>query len=264
MRELRWVQLNAGLVRNSEGSALESARTLFDATGELLQHEPERCELFFFQRKSPDVRLRFHTSLKKRVFKELAASLQSARVLRSSYLSVYEPEHRQFGGKKAMRAVHEYFHADTAVWMTLDRMRRKSPKLPSAELLWAATADDLFASVLEDSSEIWDSWWNYLQLQPRESTPPGPFDFTSLQQLREQSSKRGAAQLSTLSRANIQLAEALRGLQERSRLKVGLRALIPFVAWFGANRWGLNGDLQRAIALERTEARNPKRELRGA
>ena len=61
--------------------------------------------------------------------------------------------------------------------------------------------------------------------------------------------------------ANRRLATALQQIWSEGELTVGMRTLLPFVAMFHCNRFGLDGDRQAMLARAMVDAWDPKRAL---
>ena len=263
-----WIQVNARLARPG-GAALPSARALFRELETVLPRwRRERLVSHcFFQRKPPDLRLRFRgprDALLARLHPMMARMTAEGHVIRS-FDSVYEPEARQFGGPNAMRHVHAYWSADSGLWITLDRlMEAGSVRIPHATLMIAAL-NDLFGRTLNDGGEVWDTWCNLLVLLrdegavPISAAPPPMLDA-----LVATASEAEGAILDGYRHANMRLAAGLIGTWEQGRLRCGLRAILPYAAMFTLNRHGFDQAAATTIARAMAAAWNPKAGLRGA
>lgn len=261
-----WIQVNAGLARRG-GSALPAARALLRALDAALP-EWRRLRLVshcFFQRKPPDLRLRFRGATGDLIVEldPLLARLAAEGHLRGRFLSVYEPETRQFGGAACMARVHAFWSLDTGNWVALDRLAEAGEaRIPHAVLM-AAVLNDLFWSALGDGGEVWDTWCNLLALlgsgeEPAGSAPPPPFPETLA---------AGAGEAVLLRRyreCSARLATGLLDAWGRGRMSCGLRTILPHVAMFTLNRHGFDQAAATALARDMAAAWNPKTPLRGA
>jgi hypothetical protein len=246
----KWLQINIALSRD-RGNPQAAARILF---GALIASLPKLKRVghlasLHFVRKHPDIRLRL---LATGASDDLATVLEALltplvgrkKSIESAQTSVYEPESRLFGGPQAMAAVHDYFHADTINWILLN---------------------DLFFQVLGCPSEVWDTWRNLYQLTQRSRGAALDFAAEALEikRLKQQASADERAVLSRYQKANKQLAAALQALWDTGELSTGLRAILPSVAMFHCNRFGIEGRGQALLAKAMAAAWNPKNRLAG-
>jgi thiopeptide-type bacteriocin biosynthesis protein len=269
-----WIQLNVGLGRPSgAASARANASILFEAlAGPLATWRGKGLVTgFFFQRKPPDVRLRFASAAARdHVARELEAVFDPLRergVVTSCWTSVYEPEHRKFGGQSAMAAVHRWFDADTSIWMELELASGRDGATPVTppSVICTAAANDLFARALGDPAEVWDTWCNYRALLPEPAPVPSPPE--AIHGLDVLVAKLPAPQGTIVARyanADQDFADALDAISEAGELAVGRRAMLPFVAQHSFQRWGLDGPAQAAVVAGMCCAWDPHRRLRGA
>ncbi len=267
-RPLEWVQLNVALARRS-GSALPSARALFrDLEGALLL-SPRRgvFSQFFFQRKPPDLRLRFFGSrerLKVRLRPVISRAKSDGHVVQSFY-SVYEPEQRQFGGRDCMRCVHAFWETDSMAWIMLDRLVESEKCGIPETILVASILDDLFCRTLFDGGEVWDTWCNLaVLLQCEQEVGALSFDPISLKFLQGLASPAEVVILDRYRQANEMLAERLQRVWRLGRLSSGMRSILPYIALFTLNRYGFNRNRSATIAGTMATVWDPKQHLRGS
>jgi thiopeptide-type bacteriocin biosynthesis protein len=263
-----WLQVNVGLARPG-GSALPSARVLLREINAALPRwrRDRTATRFFFQRKPPDLRLRFFGSraaLTARLRPLLARMKKDGHITKCFY-SVYEPEERQFGGRECMALVHAYWDASSALWIALDRLQETGALRTSHADLMAAVLNDLFWSVLADSGEVWDTWCNLLALlQGKEVNEITPQEVLWLDSLSAFASGEEMQILSGYGQANAALSAGLLKAFERGRVRCGLRSILPYVGLFTLNRHGFDQQKATALAQVMAAAWNPKRHLRGA
>lgn len=273
-----WLQVNVALTR-PEGDPRSSARRLFADLAPVvaMARDAGALELFFFQRKTPDVRLRFGSrrdDLDTAVLPAVRARLDSLAgadvgAVASWYPSVYEPEVRKYGGPGATEAVHRHFDADTSVWLGLQSLVRDevlASLVPNAATVMTVMANALFGRVLGDRDEVWDAWANLadIALPARPEVDLGlAIGDGTLDSLIRSSVAPVAALLTSYRGAHEQLAAALADELEAGHLTAGLRAILPFVVQADFQRWGLDGTAQGTIAAAMTTAWDPRQDLRG-
>ena len=271
-----WAQRNVALTRPG-GDPLPSARALFAAVAPLVAsgRSTGEIELFFFQRKAPDVRLRFGSSADAGDLDDAARALDEALAATDAVLdhlvaigtldrwfsAPYEPEVRKFGGPGAADAVHRHFDAETRLWLAAQRLGDDDGPLadPSALDVATTSAEDLFVRVLGDRDEVWDTWANLVDLAG-EPDPDAPMPRRL--QLDEPAGPL-ASSLAAAIADHTAFATALAAELEAGRLRVGPRAILPFVAQLDFQRWGLSGPQQAAAATAMMAAWDPNQELRG-
>jgi thiopeptide-type bacteriocin biosynthesis protein len=279
-----WLQAHAGLDRAAR-PARESARLAFAAVEPAVdQARGDGLEVFFFQRKPPDLRLRFGGADADRLQARLAPVLDrlvSDRVLTSWYPTPYEPEWRKVGGHAAMAGYHRWADVDTAAWLAVDRWAATQADAHDdadaisrlARSIVGANLDDLFVEGVGDGHEVWDTWCNVATLAGPDRDPGpdagagpptddgdriGDGDHPSVDD------DAVAAPLGRLRAANVELAVALRRALADGGSDTGLRATLAFMAQLSLNRWGLDGPAQRDLATRYAAARDPRSTLRGA
>jgi thiopeptide-type bacteriocin biosynthesis protein len=262
-----WLQVNVSLVRR-DGSALPSARPLFRSLEAALPAWRRRriVSRFFFQRKAPDVRLRFHGQrnvLVARLRPVFSRMKVEGHVGRSFY-SVYEPEERRFGGRECMRHVHAYWDADSLAWIALDRLFEAGTFRIAYPDLMAAILNDLFWRMLGDGDEIWDTWCNLVVLLRSKAEAHGKAgDPVMLEPLAAQAADVEVAILDRYRQANGALAEGLLHEWSRGRMRSGMRAILSDFALFTLNRHGFDQTKAAAVACAMAAAWNPHQHLRG-
>jgi thiopeptide-type bacteriocin biosynthesis protein len=260
-----WLQLNVALARR-DGSALSSARFILRELENNFPQAGRGSALFFFQRKPPDLRLRFF-GVRERLLRRLRPLISRAKseghVLRS-FQSVYEPEYRRFGGRTCMRAVHAFWSTDTLVWIAMDRLAEAGGfGIPQATLI-ASVLDDLFWRALTDGGEVWDTWCNLATLLQSEAPTGDPAAILrSLETIRGHASAAEADLVARYQQANASLADGLSRAWQAGRMECGVRSILPYVALFTMNRHGFDQARMAAIASAMAAVWNPKRHLRG-
>jgi thiopeptide-type bacteriocin biosynthesis protein len=263
-----WLQLNVSLVRR-DGSALPSARPLFRSLDNALPvwRRQRIVSRFFFQRKAPDVRLRFHGSRDVLVarLRPVLSRMKAEGHVGRSFHSVYEPEERRFGGRECMRHVHAYWEADSLAWIALDRMFEAGTFSIDYPDLMAAILNDLFWRTLGDGDEVWDTWCNLVSLLQSEAEVHAQAgDPIMLDVLATRVSGTGLAILDGYRQANGALAEGLLHEWSRGRMRSGMRAILSDFALFTLNRHGFDQASAAAVACAMAAAWNPHQHLRGS
>ncbi len=265
----QWVQLNIALERDTAEVRL-NANAFFRA---LLQSIPNLGKAgqpisFHFTRKHPDIRLRLHSksaAAMNRLVPQLELlfkKMQRRRMIESVTSSVYEPEYRRFGGKQAMAACHDYFHADSLNWIFWNQIRQ-SRRRCQPETLVGAVLNDLFLETLNCSAEVWDVWYNLLTLTqgPDVITTRSPDVPSGLRALRRSVSEEERAILSRYNSANRALARQLNTILASGDLSVGLRSVLAVIAMFQCNRFGIDGRSQALLAQSALRLWDPERTL---
>jgi len=266
-RPLEWLQLNVALARRN-GSALTSARALLrDLESVLPQRRQRTVSQFFFQRKPPDLRVRFF-GCRQNVMARLRPLISRAKSeghIRQSFYSVYEPEQRLFGGRDCMQCVHALWETDSMIWIMLDRlMEAKAISIAHAALI-AAVLDDLFCQTLSDGGEVWDAWCNLIVLLQSEVDTGAPSsDPVSLDSLISRASDAEALILIRYKRANATLAAGLLRAWRLGRMSCGIRSILPYAALFTLNRHGFGRVEAAAIARTMAAFWDPNLRLRGS
>lgn len=251
----RWLQVNVAL-RRDDGDALASARAVFaELAPQIASARAEgTLQRFFFMRKPPDMRLRLQgPNPERHLLPAVSGSLAKLRrdgAVERFFPSVYEPEVRLFGGAEAMSLVHDYFDADTAGWMELDRHWAAGVAALQPEDVVSVVANELFALALGDRAEIWDAWSNVLALVAPAAEAADPFHrmMPIPSELRALATPAESRVLGRYCAANEALANGLRDVWSRGRLECGLRGMLPFVVIFHLHRYGLDAARQARVA----------------
>jgi thiopeptide-type bacteriocin biosynthesis protein len=269
MRTTGWLQFNVALVRHGS-DALTSARavlrTFAAALAPLCQSGQVRG--WFFMRKPPDLRLRAGHVDAERPLRQCAhavlADLAGAGAVRGFFESVYEPEHRLFGGTDAMHCAHDYFAADSAAWLGLDLLRQERQRNIDDEPVVLAILCELFEEALEGPSEVWDVWSNLAEMRRELLAGPVPrLDVPGLDALLPVATPAEARWLQHQRGACATLARDLLAVWESGQLARGLRAVLGHIATFQLHRWGIHGPRQALLARAMADTCDPGRGLRG-
>ncbi len=252
-----WVQLNVGLVRSKNGSAIDSARQLFTQIEPLVvKWRKWGClDCYFLMRKPPDVRLRFFSIGQELIIRSALSSAMKLLLVRGIisefFFSEYQPETIRFGGIEAMNIIHDYFDLDTHNWLALDRLAQKNQRMIDPDLLLPSLFQDLFDRVLGDKISVLKTWYHLAALTP---LPPSaetlrsidlpPFDQLSL--------TAGVTNceysiLQTYILAHQKLATALSELWQADLLLTDLYEILATIALFSFNRHGFPGERSAPI-----------------
>jgi thiopeptide-type bacteriocin biosynthesis protein len=262
-----WCQVNIALNRRA-GAALPSARAVFARLHDWTRTLRRKRELVccYFVRKPPDIRLRL--CLRRPVaaleLRDFIDPLVGSNAIRSWAPAAYEPERALFGGEGATRAVHDYFDADTRLWMAHDRLAQKGRLLATGVAASAAIAQDLIERSMDGGEEVWGTWCAIRDFHPPAGgARPSGVTFTPLSLLRQRATAGEAKVLAGYARANQRIARRLRALIARGELRTGKRALLANLVSFHWNRYGFGLETRRAIYATMTEALDPCRPPRG-
>jgi hypothetical protein len=264
-----WLQVNAALDRTEHSPRVNAWLAFGLLTRVIDLGRGAALDLFFFQRKPPDLRLRFSTAdvaVTQQWMSPILDSLVEASVFASWHLAPYEPDWRKLGSHRAMDGYHRWADVDTRAWLAFDRWAGE-PGLDARRAEDAMVAsimgphlDDLFVEVVGDGHEVWDTWCNLLDLAGPGHVAPGLIvgDGTD-----PAATEAMSGPLADLRRADAELAQTLHEALAAGDSDTGLRATVAFIAQLSLNRWGLDGPAQRALAGAYAEARDPRSGLRG-
>jgi thiopeptide-type bacteriocin biosynthesis protein len=252
-----WVQLNVGLVRSKNGSAIHSARQLFGQIEPLVAEWREGgcLDCYFLMRKPPDVRLRFYSIDQELLMRStllLAMEMLLVQgIISEFFFSEYQSETMRFGGVEAMNIIHDYFDLDTHNWLALDRLAQQNQRTIDPDLLLPSLFQDLFDRVLDDKISVLKTWYHLAALTPlpqsaktlRSINLP-PFDQLSL--------TAGVTNceysiLQAYRLAHQKLATALSELWQSDLLLTDLYEILATIALFSFNRHGFSGERSAPI-----------------
>jgi hypothetical protein len=266
-----WVQVNAAFDRQRR-PARDSARAFFEVLGtELATWRPHLVDLFWFQRKPPDLRLRFHTA-DDLAFRHGAAKLLdrcvAQGVLDQWHFAIYESEWRKLGSHTTMDGYHRWADADTSCWMAFDRwLARSGPMTRPAEnelcgALVAPVLDALFVETVRDRDEVWDVWCNVSALAGGPD-PPTSLDGAEPPMPLSEVLQTLGADLADLRIASQALSRCLAEASATGSTSTGLRATLALISQLSLQRWGLDQVPQQKLALAMASQWDPRRGLRG-
>lgn len=274
-------------MRRREESPERSATRLFSGLQLALKAWRARGAVThcYFVRKPPDVRLRFEYSSPEAAC-ELVSWLDARRrdgTISSFTRAGYEPEVALLGGPELLPHVHRYFDADTRAFMEfakhhgtpiLSAPRERSGSAAaeprpgearlSAAVLSLAVLNDLFRRAVDGPEEVWDCWWNLASLHGHaapgdESTLPT----IAIDALLGRVPSPDERLLKAYRRANVAFARALRELGARGQLVFGRRSVLPFLALFHWNRYGLSLEARAPLLSAMKRAWDPGRRFHG-
>jgi thiopeptide-type bacteriocin biosynthesis protein len=252
-----WVQLNIGLVRSNNGSAIDRARQLFDRIEPLAAkwRADGWLDCYFLMRKPPDVRLRFYSidqeSILQSALSNTMEMLLVQGIISKFFFSDYQPETIRFGGIEAMKIVHDYFDLDTHNWLALDRLTRQNQRTIDPDLLLPSLFQDLFDRVLGSEISVLKTWHHLAALTPLSesvenlpSIDPIPFDRLSLA---AEITTSETSILQTYISAHEKLATELSALWQSDLLLTDLYEILATIALFSFNRHGFSGEFSAPI-----------------
>jgi hypothetical protein len=283
-----WLQINVALPHGSEKPVRAHAHDLFASLGSDLPawRTSGSVTAFVFQRKPPDVRLRFEGPEPERIEELVRPVLERAErasTIELWFVSPYEPELRKLGGAEASDAFHRWGDVDTSLWLAFDAWwagtgaRTVPDELAVAAPIVAATLDTLALASISDRDEIWDAWCNLCALASGgdESADPALVSAVTGMPLSTEAVALGgedprcpAAELHDAvvraHEAGRSCAHQLQRVTEQGDLTTGLRAAFSFAAQLSLQRWGLDASGQRAVADAMARRYDPRRGLRGS
>jgi thiopeptide-type bacteriocin biosynthesis protein len=241
----RWIQRNIELRGDLGRRKHDSARRLFDALAPLLWTNAQKSDVrrVFFQRKSPDLRLRIRADHPRAVSRDVDAVLRAERgpggaVVRA-WSVVYEPERRRFGGRAGMRTAHRFFHDDTALWLGLDRLDRSGRGSVPRDLFLAGVLNELLLQALGDPAEVWDVWCGFVEAlalpEVAHVYPP-----VLAAHWLPMATAEEAILVEGYRAASKRCVNAMSRAEARGRFSVGRRAYLALILHFTMNRHGLD------------------------
>lgn len=259
-----WFQANVRL-RRRNGDGMPSALALFGELQTALRGWRSSGDVrgFFFMRKPPGLRLRFALGRPRARVRLIAAldALRAAGIITRWTPARYEPETQLLGGTQLLPLVHAHFDADSRACMRY--LRTEQPSL-TAPVLSLALLNDLFSRVLQADEEVWDVWCNLATLH--QSQPASGPATTPAIQLADLSPRVAPAErrlLATYARANQALARGMNRLADRGALPHGRRSILPFIALFHWNRYGITLEQRSTLYGAMTRAFDPGGAMRG-
>lgn len=275
--EGRWLQANVAFSRD-HGSVRSTAHAFFTRLGPAIaaaRAPVGPIQLFFWQRKPPDARLRFFSTNEPSCREVVTSVLQTAAragEIDSWAFAIYEPEVRKLGGSGGVAAFHSFADADSRTWLAFDNWWAmtsdpddRAAEVAAAGALLAPVFDRIFAEALRDYHEVWDVWCNVVDLAGGPVAAVGPNCQGSLIAAGEGTAAGShlAAVMECEEAAGAALAQRLRHLALAGELTTGLRAVLAFVTQLTLQRWGLAGPAQRQLAADRARHWDPRGQLRG-
>jgi thiopeptide-type bacteriocin biosynthesis protein len=273
----RWLQANVAFSRD-RGSVRSVAHAFFSRLDPVIASSRAPTgpiQLFFWQRKPPDARLRFFSGDERKCREIVADVLQqaaSAGEIESWAFAIYEPEVRKLGGPGGVDAFHDFADTDSRTWLAFDRWWATTPdpddraaEVIAAAALLAPVFDDVFAEALRDHHEVWDVWCNVVDLAggPDAAARSQQEDTTLAARDEAARDQHLVAAMRAEQAAGAALAYRLRDLALAGELTTGLRAVLAFVTQLTLQRWGLAGSAQRQLAAARARYWDPRGQLRG-
>lgn len=210
---------------------------------------------WFFVRKAPYWRIRFHTGLATSArLDEVLDSLAARGQIQDWTPAVYEPETRAFGGQSGMQVAHALFVDDSAHVLTYLAHRQARPTGPDqreqVSILLAALLHRAAGLDWYEQGDVWE------RIAHHRTTAPAPTaeDVTATRRLLTADTTRlvenneALAWLAPWAAAYITAGHRLREHNQRGELSRGIRAVLAHHALFAWNRIGLRPKVQARIA----------------
>lgn len=245
---VEWRQIN---IQFADPGAVEQAAVTVLA--------PALCDLdvgdWFFVRKTPYWRIRFHTdpATAARVNKTFDALADRGHI-QCWTPSVYEPETRAFGGEAGMQVAHDHFAHDTTHVLTYLAHRQARPTGPDqrehVSILLAALLHRAAGLDWYEQGDVWDRIAHHRAT----STAPTADDVTATRRLLTVDTARlvenndALGWLAPWAASHTATGNRLRAHHQRGELTRGIRAVLAHHALFAWNRIGLNSQAQARIA----------------
>ncbi|MFO0552966.1 MAG: thiopeptide-type bacteriocin biosynthesis protein [Polyangiaceae bacterium] len=258
----RWQQTNISLPRAERACA-----RFFDAlTARLPELEARGVTAFWFLHKPPGLRLRFELSEVGSAREALDTAhdeLVAEGLVESWFPSVYEPEVHQFGGPDAMELVHRHFVADSRACLAWQSVRASGRSKVTSQVVSLAAMVDLFERCIGAPEEVWDVWMNVAGIYETSIEDALDAPAIDLSRLERFAGAAVSPIVAEYRRANEALATGLAELVRCGKLRAGRRSVLPFVAIFHFNRYGLDVDTIRRISGAMCRTYDPKVGMRG-
>lgn len=259
----QWIQVNVQMNKKHK-PAIDTAILIFAKLYEGLNiwQRENLVSGFFFQRKLPDIRLRFKILGQYKVslnrIMSLMRILKDKKYVDEFFLSVYEPETRLFGGLQSTNRVHDFFTEDSFFWYKLT----SSQQLISAgisELEYSAILiNEIFTRTINDTTEIWDTWCNFADLLPNNNALP----IYNTQTIWLRDSNLDTKHIEDVSKSLDNLSSSLLHIWKQGKLTRGLRSILPFIAIFHLNRYGISDSKFTETAIHMCNLWNPNKNHR--
>lgn len=235
-----WIQVNCALFAQALAQPTYVPWTELATTLEAWRSE-RRFDQFFFMRKPPGLRLRFHRlGGLAHLEPALVAWLEDAErrnLIRSFRFATYEPEVFLFGGPTGMAIAHDQFDRDSRLVMRYEALLESGAIDLSRAQLSLALMHDLFRRFAEDQAELWDIWQRIFSAHGRPLLPQvGEIELPALGNLSGEAASLGLAGLAD----NTHIAARLHAAQVAGRLGCGPRSWLSQICTFHWNRLGLS------------------------
>ncbi len=242
-----WVQVNCSLFAQAQFQSAYVPWTELAARLEIWRTE-QRFDQFFFMRKPPGLRLRFHGPDPIATLEpDLVTWLEDAEqrnLIRSFRFATYEPEVFLFGGPTGMAIAHDQFNRDSRLVIRYEALLERGAIDLPRDRLSLALMHDLFARFAEDRSELWDIWRRIWHAQGCPELPEvAEIEVLALGNRSGEAASIGLEGLAD----NAHVASRLRAAQVAGRLSCGQRAWLAEICTFHWNRLGLS--LQDRVPL---------------
>ncbi|MFI6428400.1 thiopeptide-type bacteriocin biosynthesis protein [Promicromonospora sp. NPDC050880] len=210
---------------------------------------------WFFVRKTPHWRIRFHTDPATATCVNKTLDALAARGQIQCWTpSVYEPETRAFGGEGGMHVAHDHFARDTTHVLAYLAHRRARPTGPDqrehVSILLAALLHRAAGLDWYEQGDVWDRIAHHRAT----TTAPTVDDITATRRLltvdtaRLVENNEALGWLASWAASHTATGNRLRAHHQRGELTRGIRAVLAHHALFAWNRIGLDPQAQARIA----------------
>jgi thiopeptide-type bacteriocin biosynthesis protein len=162
------------------------------------------------------------------------------KVIGKWFPSVYEPETFKFGGPQAMDAAHAHFFADSLAWWRWQQAHRGTKIAVGSRVLSVCVLNDLFSRFLEGPEEVWDVWCRIAGLHGATAIGDGPATAAlRIADIIDRVASGERAVLRKYCSCNEVLARRFRIMHSRGKLLFRYRLVLPHLALYHWNRYGL-------------------------
>jgi thiopeptide-type bacteriocin biosynthesis protein len=210
---------------------------------------------WFFVRKAPYWRIRFHTGLATSArLNEALSGLAIRGQIEDWTPSVYEPETRAFGGPAGIQVAHTLFSSDTAHVLAYLAHRQARPTGPDqreqVSILLTALLHRAAGLDWYEQGDVWERIAHHRTI----ATAPTAADVTATRRLLAADTTRlvenneALAWLAPWATTYTAAGHRLREHHQRGELTRGIRAVLAHHALFAWNRIGLGPQAQARIA----------------